>query len=169
MTRCPTVRVCMLGAISVAAALTFAVGMAPTAAGAHGHGVCLTFDYNDDGEQYCSHFYTMDEVKKYHVDYREFCAGVEGPLNACEASVYFRKGSKTYYAAIKVCRALDGEDEGNVRFMNIQFGKFYNGGYRVTDYQKHPGSCINNIEKWTLFPYSLSDAPVIEFSETWKR
>lgn len=169
MTECSASRAWMLGAISAAATLTLAVGMAPTAAGAHEHGVCLTFDYNDDGDEYCSHFYTMEEVKKYHVDYRNACANVEGPHNACEASVYFRKGDKTYYGAIKMCRQLDGEDEGSVRFMNIQFSKYYKDGYRVTDYQKHSGSCIDNIEKWMLFPYSLPKAPVIKVSETWKR
>ena len=169
MTECSASRAWMLGAISAAATLTLAVGMAPTAARAHEHGVCLTFDYNDDGDEYCSHFYTMEEVKKYHVDYRNACANVEGPLNACEASVYFRKGDKTYYGAIKMCRQLDGEDEGSVRFMNIQFSKYYKDGYRVTDYQKHSGSCIDNIEKWMMFPYSLPKAPVIKVSETWKR
>lgn len=78
-------------------------------------------------------------------------------------------GSKTYYSAFKVCRALDGEDEESVRFMNIRYGKFYKDAYRVTDYQKHPSSCIGNIEKWTLFPYSLWDAPVIKVGDTWKR
>ena len=132
-------------------------------------GVCWAFDYNDNGDRYCSQFYTMEEVKKYHVDYRKACANVnvESPINICEASAYLKDGEKMYYASIKICRKLDGEDEGSVRFMNMVSTKFNKDGYKATHYEKHPGTCLDNIDRWKLFPWSTPKPPVITVRETW--
>ena len=169
MTKRFATRALMTGAVSTTAALVLMIGLSP--ANADGHGVCMAFDYNDDGDRYCSQFYTMEEIRAYHVSYRRACenVNVRSPIDVCEASAYLKDGEKTYYFTIKICRKLVGEDEGNVRFMNMLLTKFGLDRFKTTHYEKHPGTCLDNVDRWKVWPWSTSQPPVITTRETWNR
>ena len=141
--------------IALVLLLVATVGLGITSANANNHGLCISYDYNDDGDKYCDNFETIEEIKQTHIRLRKYCRAIkEMPGGKCEAIVYFKAGEKFFYDQIRIC--LNNKKTNESNFMHINNATYVDEDLSLVNSLEevtHDESCHKNRRIFRDFPY----------------